>query len=132
MTDAPVATHEIPHGVIFIYDPKAIVDVPEDTSAAPVLWTKNCIALWVIRECEGNVAVSFSDEIGDKDCHLVFYGSLETPNGVIAFNNSSCESLMEISVPTVNTKVAIYTNDPRDPTKVTCVVAANHEEPATD
>jgi hypothetical protein len=124
MTDAPVTTGPIPHGVVFIYDPKAIIDVPEDTSAGPVLSTKNCVSIWTIGEYEGEVEISFADEIGDATCSLVFRGQLETPNKAIAFNNSSCEPLTEISLETVNTAVSIYTNDPRDPTKVVCVVTA--------
>ena len=130
MTDSAVATCPIPHGVVFIYDPTASIDVPADTSAGPVLATRNCISIWVLGEYEGEVEVSFADEIVSTTCSLVFTGLLETPSKTIAFNTSACEPLIEVSVPTVNTALSIYTNDVRDPTKVVCIVAAPLPESA--
>jgi hypothetical protein len=130
MIDAAVATGPIPHGVVFIYDPNAIIDVPEDTSAGPVLATKNCVSVWVVGEYEGDVELSFADKFENTECSLVFYGQLETPGKAIAFNSSGCDTLIKMSVPTIKTAISLYTNDARDPTRVVCVVDATSDETA--
>lgn len=113
----------IPHGVVFIYDPTIVVlNVPSDTSAAPILSTGNCISLWTVHEDEGVTALVLTGVYDDEDCKLVFHGPIAAEGRRLAFCNSSCDSIIEVEMDSDAPMVTIYANDPRTPSKVVCVV----------
>jgi len=113
----------VPHGVVFIYDPTMIVDVPPDTGAAAVLSTRNCVSLWAVHEVDGLTALVLADAYDGDDCKLVFEGTLATEGCKLAFNTSSCEPIIEADVAADRSKVTIYVNDGDAPSKIVCVAA---------
>ena len=122
MSDDAKATTVIPNGVVFVYDPTAIIEVPSDTGAGPVLSTKDCVSIWTLHEVDGVVELSFADQISEPGLSLIFEGLLETPGSKLAFNTSACEPIIEVSVAAVHTALSIYANDSRDPSRVVCIV----------
>lgn len=115
----------IPHGVVFLYDPSMIVDVPEDTGAAPILYTDDCVSIWTLQEDDGKVLLTLSDEMENAHGHRVFEGVLKTDGKRLAFNDSGVNPLLELAVSGNWTKVSLFTNDSTQPNSVTCVAHAN-------
>ena len=117
------ATVPIPHGVVFIYDPSMIADVPPDTSAAAVLSTADCISVWTAHEIDGPTTLVLADHYGGDDRKLAFRGSLITDAGTLAFNNSSGEVIIKVELKSEAADVAIYVDDVKVPSKVVCAAA---------
>jgi hypothetical protein len=116
----------VPHGVAFLYDPTMlIVDVPEDTSAGPILHTDSCITIWTVGEYEGKALLTSCDETPDSCWDAVFDGILATEGRTVALLDSGCNPILELAVPENRTRVRIFTNDGSYPETVTC-----HVEPA--
>ena len=80
------ATIAVPHGVVFLYDPTMAIDIPSDTSAAPVSCSSDCLALWTVNEADGLTTLVLADNYDGSDCKLVFEGSLSTKGRTLAFN----------------------------------------------
>lgn len=112
----------IPHGVVFLYDPSMIVNVPNDTSEAPILYTDNCVSIWTLQEDDGEVMLTLADELTDVSGSKVFEGILKTDGRQIAFNDSAVDVLLNIIVSGRETTVSLFTNNSRYPDSVTAVV----------
>lgn len=112
----------IPHGVVFLYDPTMIVDVPEDTGSAPILYTNTCVSIWTVQEDDGEVLLTLSDDIADAYRRPVFEGIVETEGRRLAFNESGVNSILEIGVSGTLTKVSLFTNHSFYPDSVTCLI----------
>lgn len=113
----------IPHGVVFLYDPTAIIDVPADTGAAPVLATADCISLWTVHDVDGPTTLVLADKFDGDGCSLVFEGSLITKGGKLAFNTSSCEPIIQVHLSAPEAQVAIWANDAECPSRIVCVAS---------
>jgi len=124
MTHRREANLPVPNGVVFLYDPSAIIDVPPDTGAGPVLATDDCVSLWTVHEVDGLARLVPTDTYEDYDCNLVFRGSIKTVGPKLAFNTSSCEPIIELDVAAEAAEVSIYSNDASEPSKVVCVVTS--------
>lgn len=114
--------HAMPHGVLFIYDPTMIVDVPSDTASGPVLATANCVTVWTLGEDDGAVALQLGDESDRPEGTLIFQGMLATEGNKLALNDSGCNVLLSMDVPQSSTPVRVFANHDRYPTKVVCIV----------
>lgn len=113
----------VPHGVVFIYDPTMVVDVPPDTGEAAILFTSDCVSIWAVHEIEGLTTVVLTDAYDGDDCRLVFDGTLATKGCKLAFNTSSCEPIIQANVVRDHSKIKIYANDSDAPSKIVCVTA---------
>ena len=113
----------IPHGVVFLYDPTAIIDVPADTGAAPVLATADCISLWTVHDVDAPTTLVLADKFDGDGCSLIFEGSLITKGGKLAFNTSSCEPIIQVQVSAPVAHVAIWANDAECPSRIVCVAS---------
>lgn len=111
----------IPHGVVFLYDPTMIVDVPPDTSSAPLLATQNCVSIWTLGEYDGHVTLMLGSEEKAAEGRLIFDGFLDTHGRNLAFNDSGCDSLLSINVLNIKTRIRVYSDHPRFPTVVCCI-----------
>jgi hypothetical protein len=117
------ATAPIPNGIVFLHDPTMIVDIPADTSAAPVLATSDCVSLWTIHEIDGSATLVLTEACDDDGCALVFQGTLPTEGGRLAFTSSAGETIVEIEVDAKRVDVAIYADDPNEPSKLVCTAS---------
>lgn len=113
----------IPHGVVFLYDPTAIIDVPADTGAAPVLATADCISLWTVHDVDGPTTLVLTDRFDGDGCSLVFQGSVLAKGGKLAFNTSSCDPIIQVQLCGSVANVAIWANDAKWPSKIVCVAS---------
>lgn len=124
MSHRAETTIHIPHGVVFLYDPTMIVDVPPDTGVSPVLSTSDCVSLWTVHEVDGPTTLVLTDSYHDHDCKLVFHGALAARGRKLAFNTSSCEPIIEVEFGSDAPEVTIYADDLKEPSKVVCVAAS--------
>jgi hypothetical protein len=115
----------IPHGVVFLYDPTMIVDVPEDTGSAAILYTDTCVSIWTVQEDEGKVLLTLSDDSADAHGDPVFEGVMETEGRRLAFNESGVKPILELAVSGTRTKVTLFTNHGIHPDSVTCLIHAD-------
>lgn len=113
----------IPHGVVFLYDPTAIIDVPADTSAGPVLATADCVSLWTVLDIDGPTNLIITDRFDGIGCRLVFEGSVLAKGGKLAFNTSSCDPIIQVQLTGFVANVAIWANDAEWPSKLVCVAS---------
>jgi hypothetical protein len=123
MQDEASATCEVPHAVVFIYDPNLIVDIPDDTGAGPVLSTSNCIALWTADEESGPIALSIGTAAPQESLEPVYRGEVLTA-GRLAFNRSDCTPIIEVPVTAGAVGLTIYSDHARHPSQIRCVVDA--------
>ena len=124
MLEEVSATCHVPHGVVFVYDPALIVDVPDDTGTGPVLATSNCISLWTADEDSGPVTLVLTHRDQHDGYDRIFDGAIAT-SGRLAFNRSDCTPIIEATVPEGSISISIYANDMRFPSKLVCVVERN-------
>jgi len=122
MTNKLEATLPIPHGVVFIYDPTALVTVPPDTSKGPVLATDDCLSLWTVHEIDGSTTLVLTDSHESGSDEVVFKGSLRAPGRRLAFNTSSCEPIIEAELDGDTVQVVVYANDANEPSKLVCLL----------
>ncbi len=120
------AIRAVPHGIVFIYDPTMIVDVPADTGAAPVLATANCVSVWGQHEDDGPVHLVIAGSLDDNGCSLIFDGTVATEGKRLAISTSDCEVVVEMKVEGITTALQIYSNDGQFPTKIVCVIGPQH------
>jgi hypothetical protein len=99
-----------------------IVEVPDDTSAGPILSTENCISIWTIGQYEGRVSFLMSDEEYQPKYDRVFEGVIRTGGKSLAFMTSSCNEIMKLNTARTFTAVEIFTNAVDYPTEVVCVI----------
>lgn len=114
-------TIAIPHGVVFLYDPTMVIDVPPDTGQAPLLATPNCISIWTVGEDDGETTLMLGTERRAFAGSLIFEGELETEGKQLAFNDSGCGTLLCMDVPGSSTWVRVYSNHPQYPTTICCI-----------
>jgi hypothetical protein len=117
------ATAPIPNGIVFLHDPTMVVDIPPDTSAAPVLATSDCVSLWTVHEIDGSATLVFAEADEGDDCALLFQGTLPTEGGKLAFTNSAGETIVEIELEAKRVDVAIYADDTNEPSKLVCTAS---------
>jgi hypothetical protein len=109
-----------PNGIVFLYDPTMIVDVPSDTGAGPILATKNCVSIWTIHEDDGQVEITISDDDSVEGTHLRFSGEILTESGRVAFNDSRTNEIIGIDTGAERVFLRIYSDDPKYPETVFC------------
>ena len=111
----------IPHGVVFLYDPSMIIDVPENTGTAPILYTSNCISIWTINEDDGMVSLEINGNRVPESLYLVYDGLLDTNGCELAINDSAGNSIISSSTQSNITRVRVFTNHKKYPSEV-CVL----------
>ncbi len=120
------ASRSVPHGIVFVYDPTMVIDIPHDTGAAPVLATTNCVSVWTQHEDEGVVQLVIASSFEDNDCLLVYEGTIISGGRKLAINTSDCVAVIEVDVLTDATALMIYANDAWFPTRIICVVGPQY------
>jgi hypothetical protein len=115
-----------PNGLVFIYDPEMIVDVPEDTSAGPLLYSKNCISVWCVHEHDGTVELTLTDEILHLKEKLVFEGILDTNSTNIGFQNCYGETILTIATNSERTNISVYVDSVNQATKIWCTTKSKY------
>jgi hypothetical protein len=117
------ATAPIPNGIVFLHDPTMVVDIPADTSAAPVLATSDCVSLWTVHEVDGSATLVLAEAYQGDGCALVFQGTLPTKGGKLAFTSSAGETIVEIQLDAKRVDVAIYADDTNEPSRLVCTAS---------
>ncbi|WP_132908827.1 hypothetical protein [Sphingomonas sp. BK235] len=120
----------IPHAIVFINDPIMIIDVPENTGAAPALSTRNCVTIWTQHEDEGEVELSISDEPPPAALVPAFSGFIEVENGRIAYNNSSAEEILGADVASGIVPIEVFVDQMPIAEVVFCRAALTEAQPA--
>jgi hypothetical protein len=117
------ATTPIQNGIVFLHDPTMIVDIPPDTSAAPVLFTSDCVSLWTVHEVDGSTTLVFADSLESDRYKLVFQGSLPCAGRKLAFTSAADETIIEFELDAQRADVAIYADDVNEPSKLVCIAS---------
>lgn len=110
------------NGIVFIYDPGMIIDVPPDTGKGPILTTNNCVSIWTIHEDDGQVELTIADEDVTDKYELRFSGKIEIAKARIAFNDSGVNELIGMPARVGFVRISVYTDDALYPEKVLCIV----------
>ena len=111
-----------PNGIVFLYDPEMIIDVPPDTGEGPILTTDNCVSIWTIHEDDGQVELTLSNENVPDKGDILFSGKLKIESGRIAFNDSGVNELIGMPTRTGPVRIRIYADDALYPEKVLCIL----------
>jgi len=123
MAHRVTGTLPIPHGVVFLFDPSAIVTVPDDTGAGPVLATEDCVSLWTVHDTEGLTTLTLTDGEEISTGEMVFQGTLNAPGKRLAFNTSGCDAIIEIGLESVRPHLVVYADVAGEPSCLLCCVA---------
>ncbi len=111
-----------PHGLVFVYDPDAVIDVPEDTSEGPILGTETCISIWTVQAMDGKVRLTISDDPSDIRGTKRYSGLLRTQDRCVAINDAEVNEIVRLHVEADEVLVEVYTNDPASPSDVMCLL----------
>jgi hypothetical protein len=117
-------TLPIPHGIVFIYDPTAIVTVADDTGTGRVLATDDCLSLWTVHDADGSTTLTLTDEEESALGEVVFEGSLSAPGKTLAFNTSRCDAIISVGLNSVRPHLVVYADDAAEPSRLVCRVVS--------
>ena len=106
------------NSLIFLRDEQTR-NIPEINGIGAVWSTTSCVAVGCLPDCDGEteVIIGPADEVA-KDGTLLFDRSLATPSGSVVVETVLSETILQIGVPTSQTRVRIWTNGLRDTDKV--------------
>ncbi|MET0724516.1 MAG: hypothetical protein ABWY64_27315 [Tardiphaga sp.] len=117
------------HSIFFISDPAYEV-VSKVDGRTPTVWaTPSCLAVGCLMFQDGETELTLlageeADRaapllVADREMEQVFEGSLETPGNVLVVSTSEKQVLLRLTVPSVTTRVRVWTNHPTEPEKIT-------------
>ncbi|MET0877722.1 MAG: hypothetical protein ABWY14_11330, partial [Tardiphaga sp.] len=114
--------------IFFISDP-VIEVVPKVDGRTPTVWaTPSCLVVGCLMFQDGETELTLlageeADRaapllVADREMEQVFEGSLETPGNVLVVSTSE-KQVLRLTVPSVTTRVRVWTNHPTEPEKIT-------------
>lgn len=105
----------VPNAILFIVDPtNTAAIVPEYVLGEATAATRSCISVATIADVDGEVTVRLcapSDDVARSTPVRVFAGSVDTPGHILAIVTSDFDRVLEISTPTVVTRIVIRVDD---------------------
>lgn len=100
-------------------------DISETMADRLVAATSSCVAVGTQYSYDGETSITVSDEPADlKDGSLAFDGVLLASSRTVFICTVFDEVLLEMSVPTNQTRVQIWTNHPSEPDAIAVVALA--------
>jgi hypothetical protein len=111
------------HGVMFLYDPYAEVEIPPDTGAAPITVTHTCLCFRVAPYVDSEAHVTLSDEPFDPNIKATFAADLSVPNKYIALSDSQINYYGSLRVLNDVAKVFLWNYEEEDMEKTWIQVA---------
>lgn len=110
------------NSVILVMD-RSVGVIPETMSGELVSATPTCVAVGTLSEHDGETSISLSDEVpSDLGATPKFDGVLRTPSRTLSVCSVLEEVFLETRVPSDETRVQIWANDPSEPDAVAIVV----------
>lgn len=110
-----------PNSLIFVSDAQggSIPDPDKIAREAGITATHSCIAVCCLAEMDGKteITIGLADEV-DPGKKPEFDGTLATPTRTIVVSTAESEMVLEANVPTVQTRMRIWTNRPKEPERV--------------
>jgi hypothetical protein len=99
------------NSLLFVRDPSTS-GVPEIDGQATVWSTPTCVAISCLPDSEGEteISIGYGDEFGSSRWPLVFDGKLDTPSRTVVVETIHPRTVVEVSVPTRDTRVRVWTN----------------------
>ena len=98
------------NSLLFIRDPTT-KDLPEIDGESSVWWTPTCVAVSCLPDCDGETEVSFGaaqDVV--PTLKLLFDGNLLTPSRRIIVETVLGQVILEMRVPSHDSRIRIWTN----------------------
>jgi hypothetical protein len=111
------------NSLILVMD-RAVGGIPESMAGGLVAATPTCIAIGTKSEHDGETSISLSDEATPAEGGSTpkFDGVLKTPSKHLSVCSVLGEVLLEMSVPSVETRVRVLANDVAEPDNIAVVV----------
>lgn len=106
-----------PNSVILIEDSLG-GDVPESMSRSLVASTDSCIAVGCRAEDDGETEIIIDDYSRSTTGQSVFCGVLRTASRKLVVRTVLGEDLLEMHVPSSETKLTIWANDASEPNRI--------------
>jgi hypothetical protein len=120
------ATLSPTNAILFVLDPSnETVQVPPYVDGVLTAASSTCVSIGTQAAVDGRTTVSLGrsqDGSDNSDLEKVFDGRLETPSRQIAIMTSELQKVLELPVGGTSTKVCIWTDSPRNPSRVTVLV----------
>jgi hypothetical protein len=115
-----------PNAILFVLDPLNVdVIVPDYIAGRLVAATSSCVSVGTQAGVDGETTMSLSADGENADrtgLTMRFQGDIETPNRVLAIMRADRNVLLELAVSRQTTRVEIWTDDERNPARVSIVV----------
>lgn len=117
------------HGVFLIADTNFRAEsIPSSIGLSGVASSGGCIAVETTPDCDGDTRVVTCDEAVRSDSlpslTRAFYGTLDTPSRRVHVFRTNLESLLSVDVTDSCSRVAIWTDHPREPSTVVILLGA--------
>jgi hypothetical protein len=106
------------NSLLFIRDAR-IRDLPAIDGNSPLWSTSSCVAVSCLPDCDGatEVTIGAVQELSERGAPL-FDGRLNTPSQNVIVETVLGERILETKVPSLTTRLRIWTNGRRDTDKV--------------
>jgi len=114
-----------PNAILFVFDPSnQNVTVPDYVNAQLIAANATCISVGTQAPVDGDTVVSLCEpETYRKGLEKVFDGRIETPSRRVAVVTSEFQQVLEMSVSSTITDVAVWADDLRSPGRLVVEVS---------
>jgi hypothetical protein len=106
---------ETAHPLLFLADSASTVSIPDDTGAAFVTATSDCLAFWVLAFVDGASLVTISDKACVAGGVCQFRGAIYAPSGIVTLMDSSTFRYLNVPVPEGSVSISVWADDGRNP-----------------
>lgn len=108
-----------PNSMVLIADRRGEIDVPDAMPRSRIAATSSCIAIGCKAEMDGETEITMGAALEiDPGDRPVFDGILATPSRAVAVWTVEWNSILDAPVPTLQTRVRVWSNHPREPDKL--------------
>lgn len=110
------------NSLVLVMD-RAVGVIPEKMGGGLVAATSTCVAVGTLSEHDGETSISLSDEgaTSELGTEPVFDGVMKTPSRVLSVCSVLDDVLIEMAVPSDETRVQVWVNDGAEPDKIAIV-----------
>lgn len=114
-----------PNSILLVMD-RETIDIPESMEGELISATPSCVAVGTLSEFDGETSVTLTNEgrlAHEADgLREIFRGDLEVPSKEVYVCTSLNEVVLQLSVSTTRTQIAIYSNHQLEPSRLYIVL----------
>jgi hypothetical protein len=114
-----ISARVAPRNSVVLVEDSCGGQVPDSMNHSVVAATDSCIAVGCRAEDDGDTEITLGDALSvGTDEEPIFVGLVRTPSRKLSIRTVDEISLLEVSVPSAETRVSIWVNDRSEPDRI--------------